>query len=257
VVSHEALVFASATAALIALGMSVIMVVSGERTRPNGLLAAATLVVALAVGTLPFYVHRVDRDRPELLSRFQGIFEVGAIVLYGLYLLAILASSSVSGPRAHRVRVCAWTIIALAGWHAVASFSWPVQRLNDYELGSGQPGALTRPGFWLFAAFWLVLALPFGVGWGLLARRAGRPGRGPPSAVGRVGVRRPDRGDGGTAARHSRPARRMDQPVHVRPAPVRERGRATRRVPEPIPLAAGGGARRGSGAGRGDEAAPR
>jgi class 3 adenylate cyclase len=168
-VSHEALEFAAMTAALIALGLSVIMVVGVEHTRPNGLLAAATLVAALAIGTLPPYVHRVDRDQPDLLARLQGLFEVGAIVLYGMYLLAILASSTVSGRRARIVRCCAWTIVALAGWHAVASFAWPVQRLNDYELGSGQAGALSRPGFWLFAGFWLVAAVPFGIGWGLLA----------------------------------------------------------------------------------------
>lgn len=57
----------------------------------------------------------------------------------------------------------------MAGWHSVASFAWPAQRLNDYEFSLGDTGVLSRPGFWLFAVFWIVASVPYLVGWGLLS----------------------------------------------------------------------------------------
>lgn len=167
--SHDALQYAALTGALVAVGLAMVLVIALENTRTNQALAAATLVVAVAIGTFPLYDGQVDPDAPSLGARLQGLFEVGGIVLYSVYMLAVLASSSLSGTRARVVRACAWATIALAGWHAVASYTWAAERLNDYEVSLGDPGVLSRPGFWLFAVFWLVLAVPYLVGWMLLS----------------------------------------------------------------------------------------
>jgi class 3 adenylate cyclase len=153
----------------VAIGMSVVMLVGQERTRLNALLGAATLMVGLAIGTTPSFLDKVDPTDPQLLARLQGLFEVGAVVTYAMYLLGLLALSSLTGRRARVVRICGWTAIGLGAWHAIASFAWPAQRLNDFELSLGDPGFVSRPGFWLFATFWLVTVVPYALGWILLA----------------------------------------------------------------------------------------
>lgn len=168
-VTREALEVTGVSVGLIALGLSVVAFVSVERTRTNVAFAGGTLAVGGAIGTVSFFVGHVDAIHPGVLPRIQAIFEVAAIVMYGRFLLEVLASSAMAGRREMIVRWCGWATIGLAGWHAIASAVWPAQRLNEYELGLGRPDALSHSGFWLFAGFWLVLAAPYAVGWGLLA----------------------------------------------------------------------------------------
>ena len=166
---HEALQFASATLMYVAIGMSVVLLLGQQHTRANAFLGCATLMVGLAIGTTPVYLDKVDQAHPQVLARLQGLFEAGAAIAYALYLLAVLGSSSLSGGSARVVRTCGWAAVGLGGWHAIACFAWPAQRLNDYELSLGESGAFSQPGFWLFATFWLVTVVPYAIGWALLA----------------------------------------------------------------------------------------
>lgn len=163
--SHEAFQVGSTVMMLVAIGISVAVLVSAERSRTNVLIATATILVGLNVGTIPVFANQVDPAHPELLARLQGLLEVGAIVAYAVYLLELQRSSSVTGKRAEFARASAWTAIGLSCWHAIASFAWPAQRLNDYQISLADPGVLSRPGFWLFAVFWLLVAAVFAAGW--------------------------------------------------------------------------------------------
>ncbi len=167
--THDTLQFGFTIMALEAAYLAILLLFSQERSRTNVLLSGSTLAIGLAIGTTSMFLNRVDPADPDLLARLQGMFEVGAIVTFGMLMLSLLDSSSLDGWRARMVRLCGWTAIPLAGWHAIASLTWPAQRLNDYEMSLGDPGALTTPGFWLFAVFWMIVAVPFGVGWNMLA----------------------------------------------------------------------------------------
>src|SRR4051794_26320256 len=105
--------------------MSVVMLVGQEGTRANALLGWGRLMVGVAIGTTPVFLNDVDHTHPQLLARLQGLFEVGAVIAYALYLLGVLASSSLSGGRARVVRMCGWAGVGLGCWHAIASFAWP------------------------------------------------------------------------------------------------------------------------------------
>ena len=167
--SHEALQFGYTNIMLMTVGMSVVMIVGQVFNRTNALVASATLMVGLALGTSPYFLNQVDPAHPELLARLQGLFEAAAVVLYAMFLLSLLTSSSVTGTRARIVRGSAWAATGLGAWHAVASFAWPAQRLNDYEVSLGDPDVFSRPGFWLFAGFWLIVAIPYAVAYTILA----------------------------------------------------------------------------------------
>lgn len=167
--SSEALQFGFAIMSLVAIGTSILLFLSQERIRSNVFMSAGTFAVGMALGTTPIFLNRVNPVHPEFLARLQGIFEVAVLAMFGMLMLALLDSSSLTGRRAQVVRVCSWTAIGLGGWHAIASFAFPAQRLNDYEMSLADPGVLTRPGFWIFATFFAVVLIPFGVGWSLLA----------------------------------------------------------------------------------------
>ena len=46
----------------------------------------------------------------------------------------------------------------------------PTEMLDDYANSLGEPGVQGRPGFWVFASFWAVVAVVYGSAWALLAR---------------------------------------------------------------------------------------
>ncbi|TCJ30774.1 adenylate/guanylate cyclase domain-containing protein [Nocardioides jejuensis] len=161
--------YAALALGAVALGMSFIMSVGIDRTRSNLLAGLFAGTVGLAVATMPVYADGVDVAHPQMLARLQGLTESAAIALAGFYMLSLLGSSEVRGPRARVVRASSWAAVLLAGVHAAMAITWPVQRLNDYELSLGEPGTLSTPGFWLFAGFWIVALIAYAVGWGGLA----------------------------------------------------------------------------------------
>jgi len=167
--TREALQFGCVIMSFVAIGMAGVLFFSQERNRTNVLWSSGTFAVGMAIGTTPFFLNDVDPTNPELLARLQGVFEVGVAVIFGALMLALLDSSTLTGTRSQAVRACSWAAIGLGGWHAIASFTWPAQRLNDYAWSLTDPGVLSRPGFWLFAAYFMVALVTFAVGWGLLA----------------------------------------------------------------------------------------
>lgn len=168
--SHEALQFSALALAIVSFGLAVVMLVSQGFTRTNSFASGFVVAIAVDVATVPVFVDRVDADDPQVWARLQGLSEVAGLLLGAAYMLGLLASSGTRGRQARIVRSCAWTEVGLAGWHAVAVIAWPVERFNDYMLSLGEPGVFARPGFWLFGVFWIVAAIPYVVGWWLLAR---------------------------------------------------------------------------------------
>jgi len=165
----DALQSGLAAVILLSVGFSAALFLGKERSPARAILLGACVMVGFAAATTPPLLDNVNRSHPALISRFQGLPEAGAIVLFAMLILALARSSSASRRRKGAVRLCSWILICLGGWHAVASFAWPAQRLNDYEMSLGDPGVFARPGFWLFATFWLIVAATFVAGWSLLA----------------------------------------------------------------------------------------
>ncbi|MDO7869573.1 adenylate/guanylate cyclase domain-containing protein [Nocardioides jiangxiensis] len=161
--------YAAVALAAVTGGMALILTFGLGWTRSNALAGIFSATVGLAVATMPVYTDRVDTAHPQTLARLQGLLEAAAVSLAGLYMLSLLATSQLRGPRATVVRTSAIVAIALGPVLGVLTVAFPAQHLNDYELSLLEPGALSTPGFWVFAGFWLVAIVPFSLGWGGLA----------------------------------------------------------------------------------------
>ena len=159
------------TLGVILCGLGLLLLFSLDRTRTNLCIGPFYISVGLAVATVLPLVDDVDRSDPGWTARLQGGFEVAVFVASLLYLSSLLATAQAS-PRSERI--VTWAIragFALAAWHAVASFLFPAERLDDFQMGVFDQAAYERAGFWLFATFWIVTAAVFAVGFVTLARQ--------------------------------------------------------------------------------------
>ena len=146
-------------------GMSLVILLSLDRTRGNIANALAGMAVGIAYASPIHFIDRVDAADPGWLPRIQGLSEAAVLLLSIAYMRSLLATSQRSGTAAAVVR---WVIRigwVEGAWVVVAVLLFPAQRLNDYELSAFDPAAHSRPGFWLFAVTWIVVGLTFGVGW--------------------------------------------------------------------------------------------
>ncbi|KAA1417789.1 adenylate/guanylate cyclase domain-containing protein [Nocardioides humilatus] len=154
----------------ICAGIGLVLLTSQERTRSNVLVALIYLLTGWAyASTVPAMDDAADGTF-GMLTRLQGLFEAAVPAISALYMRTVLDTSDVDERSARRVRVVIRIALALAAWHAVASIVLAETRLTDYELAAFEPGALGRTGFWVFEAYWLVVAAAFLVGWATLAR---------------------------------------------------------------------------------------
>lgn len=150
-------------------GIGAILVLSQDRTRPNVALALAFLAVGVVSPTTLLLVDEVDPSDPGWLARLQGLPEVVGMLACALYLDSLRSTGQVSKRADRIVRWIFRAAVGLAAWHTVAALAFPAQRLNDYALSALDPGAHDEPGFWLFAAFWIVVTFVFVIGWLALA----------------------------------------------------------------------------------------
>jgi class 3 adenylate cyclase len=159
------------TVGAISCGLGVLLFNALDRTWTNLSGVVFYIAAGLAVATVLPFVNEVDASDPGWLARLQGQFEVAVIAASAVYVKGILATAQVS---ARAGKVVGWAIragFALAAWHAVASFVFPAQRLNDFEMKGLTASAYERSGFWLFALFWIVTGLVFGTAFVILARQ--------------------------------------------------------------------------------------
>lgn len=150
-------------------GISLLLLLTQDRTRTNVAIATVYLAVALAGPTTLLLVDSVDRSDPGWPARLQGLFEVVGLAGSLVYLDGLRVTGQVT-PRVDRLtRAVVGCAIVLTLWHAVAVLAFPAQRLNDYQLSLFDAGDRGTPGFWMFAVFWIVVGVVFIVGWLVLA----------------------------------------------------------------------------------------
>jgi class 3 adenylate cyclase len=155
----------------ICAGLGLMILVAQRAARTNAGAAITFVCAGLAALTNAPLVHTVSRSDPGFAARGQVVFEAVALWGSATYLLGLLDSAQTT-PRATRlIGIAVRLAYALAALLVVLGVSFPSQRLDDYELSLGDPGFATRGGFWLFAAFWLVVISVFSTAWIALARQ--------------------------------------------------------------------------------------
>jgi class 3 adenylate cyclase len=148
-----------------------VFLVAQERSKATVGLALAWLTSGLTLMTSPLLVDRVTPGDVTLVERLQVLIEASAVVTSVVYLSGLLATAQPS-PRARiLVRTLVRTGYALAAALAVLGLVFPDRRLNDYTMGLGDSGVLGRPGYWLFAAVWLLVMAVFSLAFAVLARQ--------------------------------------------------------------------------------------
>jgi adenylate cyclase len=152
-----------------AFGIGLVFLFSQEPTRTNVGIGSASVTIGISIATTFPLVDEVSRTDPGWLPRLQGLTEVGGLSMTAVYLSGLLATTRAT-PRA--AMIVGWTVraaFALAAWHAVAVVVFPAQRLDDYTTSALEPESWERAGFWLFAAFWIVVAAVYVLGYVVLA----------------------------------------------------------------------------------------
>lgn len=169
-----------------ACGIGALFLVTQERTRTNIALGINYIALGAAFATSRPLVDNVSRADPGLLARLQGMTEVSVVVASAFYLDGLRSTAQV-GPRSDRaVRRLVRCVLVLTVWHAIASFLFPAQRLDDYLGSVADSEDLTTAGFWLFATSYGMIGLTFITAYVILSRQRLDPaeaGRARASAV--------------------------------------------------------------------------
>ena len=160
----------------ISIAVGAIFLSFDHRTRGTVALCAFWVFAGVAVITTPLVAGQVDPDHVRLVERLQVLLEAGAVVSICVYIEDIVATAEAT--RRARILVTAVARLSAAGAvvFAVLGASLTATRLNDFSLAVDSTDALERPGFWLFASFWMFLGVAFVVAWLVLARQRIDPG---------------------------------------------------------------------------------
>jgi class 3 adenylate cyclase len=152
-------------AVIAALG--VVFFIVSRRPRSTIVLAIAWVTFGIAVVFQPPQVDQVGSD-PALWERLHVALEVSVIVSGAMYVSALFATARPS-PRARAVfDVSLRLAFVIAAGMLLMGIAFPRERMNDYFYGLDDPDSLTRPGFWLIAAGWILALLVFSVLWSVL-----------------------------------------------------------------------------------------
>jgi class 3 adenylate cyclase len=151
--------------------LGIVFLMIQQRTKATIGLAVTFASAGLDFMTIPLLLDRVDPDAISFWERLQVLPEAAFPAGICIYMSGLLVTTQ-SSLRAEQViramiRV-GWMGAALA---AVLGFVFPAERGNDFLLSIGEPGALARPGFWIFAGVYLTLTVTFGIAWVVFARQ--------------------------------------------------------------------------------------
>lgn len=125
----------------------------------------------LAMITGPLVVDRYPDDGFPLLARIPGVFVAGVIAGSAWYLQAMMDSSG-SDARARRtVRVAVVLALVLAAVCVVSTFAAPGMLFNDFAFALGSSGYADLAGFWIVAAYWVLVVAVFVPAWLVVSRQ--------------------------------------------------------------------------------------
>ena len=121
--------------------------------------------------TIPLVVDHADPDGANIAERLQSLLDAGVAVGLCIYISGLLATTQSS----HRAEALVRRLLAVgyfgSGLVAVLGLAFPVERANDFLYGLGDPGTLSRPGFWMFACVFAAMMVTLGGVWAVLARQ--------------------------------------------------------------------------------------
>jgi class 3 adenylate cyclase len=142
-----------------------------QRTRATLGLAVVFIAASLDCITLPLISDQLDPGGVSLLERAQSLCDAGIPVGQVIYIWGLLATTQSSIRGEAVVRLLMRIGLVVSGVVAAIGLLFPDERANDLVYGLGDPGTLSRPGFWLFASTYSFGMLVFGGAWAVLARQ--------------------------------------------------------------------------------------
>lgn len=162
---------ASTVLGMLIIGLGCCFLVIQERSRANLGVAVAWVAIGLSLVTTPVLAGRVDPDHIQVVERLQVAFDSCALLALCVYLSGLLATAQRTPGAEAVVRLAIRAGYVMAAVIGVLGVTFPVERLNDYTLSIAESGALSRPGFWMFAICWLLVGAIFIPAWAGLARQ--------------------------------------------------------------------------------------
>jgi class 3 adenylate cyclase len=151
------------------IGLSFLLI--QERTRATFGMAVAFTAAGLDAMTIPLVVDHADPGGANIAERLQSLLDAGVAVGLCIYISGLLATTQSS----HRAEALVRRLLAIgyfgSGLVAVLGLTFPVERANDLLYGLGDPGTLSRPGFWMFASVFAGMMVTLGGVWAVLARQ--------------------------------------------------------------------------------------
>jgi class 3 adenylate cyclase len=134
---------------LIALGMALAFIISDRQSRTSRALALAFCLIGLS--TFLGIVVGMHWNVPVRLLGWFGLADAGALIAMLEWILRVRRTVPVGpatnvrfGDRLLRAGQAAGVV------YAVLSVAWPEGRIHDFLGALADPGALRRPGFWVF-----------------------------------------------------------------------------------------------------------
>jgi class 3 adenylate cyclase len=152
--------------------LGLVLLLTQTRTTATVGLTLAWVWGGAALVFLPVYVHHVDARHVPVAARLVGLLLVADLASSSLYLTGLLRTARRSRRADLVVRTTVMLGYALAGVLVVLMVTLTADGLDDYGFSLGEPGVFGRPGFWVFATFWIVVAAVYVVGWSVLARQS-------------------------------------------------------------------------------------
>lgn len=153
----------------VALGLAFLVV--QQRSKATLGLAGAWISLGLCVVLLPPNADlHADQDIP-LSARVGGLMICASIVATNFYISGVLDTAASSARAERFVRRGLQVGWGLAAVFAFIGVAFAREGLNDFTMSLGELDVLSRPGFWLYASFFIVLGLLYAAIWAALARQ--------------------------------------------------------------------------------------
>jgi adenylate cyclase len=151
---------------LTAAGVGVIFFLIEQRSSTTVVLSLSYVSMGFALMlNAPF----ADRYGPSMdvpwPARLLGVFEAFSIVCFALWLAKVAATAEATTSARRQVDFAVRLLMILAVAYVALGAALPHMRLNDFVFSVAEPGALARPGFWLFAAIYVAVGAAFLWAW--------------------------------------------------------------------------------------------
>jgi adenylate cyclase len=153
----------------VALGLAFLAI--QQRSKATWGLTGAWITLGLCVILLPPNANLPADQHVPLSARMGGLMISGSIAASNVYISGVLDTAASSARAERFVRrglLAGW---GLAGLFVFIGTAFPREGLNDFAMGLSGLDVLSRPGFWLYASFFIVLGVLYAAIWAALARQ--------------------------------------------------------------------------------------